>query len=167
MLAAVSSCSKLVRQASRTRRISSFPLQKVAHSFTDETLRHTAGKSFWISFATPSRKSCMAPVTRHVYSSPLVWCTMPLVFIGSSIALPRTLDMVNFSRRLRATVCAPSQTSVSLLNVSSLSPVSGVLSYVSNALRLQNDNSEEYILRHLKVVPPRLLDRIRKLLLPR
>ncbi len=27
----------------------------------------------------------MAPVTRHVYSSPLVQCTTPLVFIGSSI----------------------------------------------------------------------------------
>ncbi len=61
------------------------PIAKVTHSFTDETLRHTAGKSFRMNLATPSRKFCMAPVTRHVYSSPLVQCTMSLVFIGSSI----------------------------------------------------------------------------------
>ncbi len=119
------------------------PIAKVAHSFTEETLRHAAGKSFWISFATPSRE-----VLHGTSDSPRILFTFGVVHNATCVywlfdrcsILPGMLDMVNLSLRLRAIVCAPSQMSVSSLNVSSLSPVSGVLSYVSNALRLQNDN---------------------------
>ncbi|KAK0184600.1 hypothetical protein F5146DRAFT_1145107 [Armillaria mellea] len=57
--------------------------------------------------------------------------------------------------------------SVNVLNIGTLPPASGVLRYTSNTRRLQRDNLEEYILRHLKTVPPRLLERIRIWLFPR
>ncbi len=74
--------------------------------------------------------------------------------------------MMDFCLLPRAIVCAASEMSVNMLNIGSLSPGSW-LSYASNARRLKSDNMEEYILRHLKVVPPRVLERIKIWLFPR
>ncbi|KAK0209118.1 hypothetical protein DFS33DRAFT_1307753 [Desarmillaria ectypa] len=38
----------------------------------------------WISFVALSRRSCMAPTTHRVYTSPLTKCTSPLVTLGST-----------------------------------------------------------------------------------
>ncbi len=143
-------------------------ITQVAQSFNDETLRRAAVQSMY--------KFCdsIKEILRGTNDSPRISLTFDEVHIATRdpwlspkySLFPRMLEMMDFCLLPRAIVCAASEMSVNMLNIGSLSPGSW-LSYASNARRLKSDNMEEYILRHLKVVPPRVLERIKIWLFPR
>ncbi|KAK0224611.1 hypothetical protein EDD85DRAFT_234119 [Armillaria nabsnona] len=143
-------------------------IAKVAQSFDDETLCRAYGQS--------SNKFCesIKEVLHGTNDSPRLCLTFDEVhkatrdpWLSHRYSLfPRMLEMMDSCLQPKAIVCAASQLSVNMLNIGSLSPGSR-LSYASNTRRLQCDNLEEYILRHLKAVPPRLLQRIKMWLYPR
>ncbi|KAK0430867.1 hypothetical protein EV421DRAFT_235033 [Armillaria borealis] len=143
-------------------------IAKIAQSFDGETLCRASVQS--------SNKFCesIKEVLHGINDSPRLCLTFdeahkatrdPWLSHRYSL-LPRMLEMMESCLRPKAIVCAASQLSVNMLNIGALSPGSR-LSYASNTRRLQSDNLEEYILRHLKAVPPGLLERIRMWLYPR
>ncbi len=145
-------------------------IAKVAQPFNDETLCRAAGQSM------DKFRGLIREVLHGTSDSPRLCLTFdeahkatrdPWLSHRYSL-LPRMLEMMDsdFYLRPKAVVCAASQLSVNMLNIGSLSPGSR-LSYASNTRRLQCDNLEEYILRHLKAVPPGLLERIKMWLYPR
>ncbi|SJL13470.1 uncharacterized protein ARMOST_16914 [Armillaria ostoyae] len=141
-------------------------IAKVVPLFDDETLRRAAGQSL------DKFRHSIKEVLRGTTDSPRIHFTFDEVhkatrdpWLSNRYSIfPRMLQMVDFSLRPRAIVCAASQISVNMLNIGTLPPG---LSYASNTRRLQRDNLEEYIRRHLKTVPPRLLERIKIWLFPR
>ncbi|KAK0466090.1 uncharacterized protein EV420DRAFT_1636700 [Desarmillaria tabescens] len=144
-------------------------IAKVAQSFDDDTLRCTAGK-FLDKFRDSIRK-----IVHGTNDSPRIHITFDEVHIATRdpwlsercSIFPWMLEMMDFALRPRTVVCAASKIYLNMLNIGSLGPELVGLSYASNTRRLQSDNLEEYILRHLKVVPPRLLERIKMWLFPR
>ncbi|PBL00145.1 hypothetical protein ARMGADRAFT_365957 [Armillaria gallica] len=143
-------------------------ITKVAQLFKDETLRRAAVQSMY-KFCDSIRE-----VLHGTNDSPRISLTFDEVHIATRdpwlsprySLFPRMLEMMDFCLLPRAIVCAASEMSVNMLNIGSLS--SGPwLSYASNTRRLQSDKLKEYILRHLKVAPPRLLERIKIWLFPR
>ncbi len=144
-------------------------IAKVVQSFDDETLRRAAGQSL------DKFRHSIKEVLHDTTDSPRIHFTFDEVhnathdpWLSNRYSIfPRMLQMVEFSLRPRAIVCAASQMSVNMLHIGTLPPVSRVLSYASNTRRLQRDNLEEYVLRHLKTVPPRVLERIKTWLFPR
>ncbi|KAK0224603.1 hypothetical protein EDD85DRAFT_959303 [Armillaria nabsnona] len=139
-------------------------IAKVVQSFDDETLRRAAGQSL------DKFRHSIKEVLHDTTDSPRIHFTFdelhnatrdPWLSNRYSI-FPRMLQMVGFSLRPRAIVCAASEISVNMLNIGTLPPVSGVLSYASNTRRLQSDNLEE-VLERIKtwLFPrPRLVARL-------
>ncbi|SJL13480.1 uncharacterized protein ARMOST_16924 [Armillaria ostoyae] len=143
-------------------------IAKVAQPFNDETLCRAAGQSM------DKFRKLIREVLHSTNDSPRLCLTFDEVHSATRdpwlshrySLLPRMLEMMESCLRPKAIVCAASQLSVNMLNIGALSPGSR-LSYASNTRRLQSDNLEEYVLRHLKAVPLGLLERIEMWLYPR